>query len=159
MFNFLVSYGEESWNSSPAEFQRTRVAVEYTANEISERYKFLDEQAIEELKSFPSLFVTEDEVTESRIGYISDIRLRPSTVVFEFEFDPILPPLSCGTISSIGVDINLGSWELSRTHWAIKDEPLFEILIRKGILSIEQVEASQKLRSNTFPDPAPILSK
>ncbi len=159
MFNFLVSYGEESWSNSPTEFQRARVAVEYTADEISERYKFLDEGAIEELKSFPSLFVTENEVTESKIGYISNIRLRSSTVVFDFEFDPILPPLPIGAIESIGVEIDLGNWELSRTHWAIKDEPLFDILIKRGYLTPEQVEASQQLRAPVFSNPEPAQSK
>jgi predicted nucleotide-binding protein len=156
LFNFLVSYGEESWVNSPTEFQRARVAVEYTADEISERYKFLDESAIEELKGFPSLFVTENEVTESRIGYISNIRLRSTTVVIDFEFDPILPPIPSGIIESIGVDIDLGSWELSRTHWAIKDEPIFEILIKKGVFTIEQVKASQSSRLPAFSDPKPI---
>lgn len=59
MFNLLVSFNPDTWAASPVEFDKTRVAVEYTAVEISERYKLLDENAIEELKSFPSLFVTE----------------------------------------------------------------------------------------------------
>ncbi len=125
MFNLIISYGPESWSSSTQEFQRSRVAIEYTADEISERYKHFDTETIEELKSFPTLFVTENEETESRIGRVVNIRLRQNTVVFDFEFDNAFPPLPIGTIESIRVDIDLGSWELSRTHWAIKDEPLF----------------------------------
>ncbi|MCL1044927.1 nucleotide-binding protein [Shewanella electrodiphila] len=49
------------------------------------------------------------------------------------------------------VDIDLGRWELSRTHWAVKDEPIFDILMRHGYLNRQQVEASQKLR---IPEPA-----
>lgn len=153
MFNLLISFGEDSWKKSPTEFSKSRIAIEYTADEISERYKFLDANAIEELKSFPSLFVTENETTESRVGYITELRIRQSTVVIEFEFDPIIPPLPKGTIEKISADIDLGKWELSRTHWAIKDEPLFEILIRKGYVTHEQFEASQKLRDPPYPDP------
>ena len=74
MFNLLISYSSESWNTSPYECDRSRAAVEYTATEISERYKDFTVAAIEELKSFPTLFVTENESSDSRIGYITNIR-------------------------------------------------------------------------------------
>ncbi|WP_298775485.1 nucleotide-binding protein [uncultured Shewanella sp.] len=153
MFNLLISYSPESWDSSPYECDRSRAVVECTADEISERYKFFDENAINELKSFPALFVTENEATQSRIGYITDIRLRSGSVVISFEFDPILPALPTGAIEAMRGDIDLGRWELSRTHWAVKDEPIFDILILHGYLNQQQVEASQKLR---IPEP-PVL--
>ena len=153
MFNLNISYGAGSWDSSPAELERSRVAVEYTANEISERYKFLDSRAIQELKSFPTLFVIENEESESRIGYITNIRLRQNTVVFDFEFDQYLPSLPIGTIEDLRVDIDLGSWELSRTHWAIKDEPIFEILVKKGLINPQQLNASMAARSAPSIDP------
>jgi len=131
LFNLIISYDPESWDSSPHQLDRSRVAIEYTADEISERYKFFDERAIEELKSFPTLFVTENESVESRIGSVTNIRLRQNSVVFDFEFDSAFPSLPIGTIEALRVDIDLGSRELSRTHWAIKDEPIFEILLRK----------------------------
>lgn len=157
MFNLIISYGAGSWDSSPAEFERSRVAVEYTANAISERYKFLDSRAIEELKSFPTLFVIENEESESRIGYITNIRLRQDTVVFDFEFDQYLPSLPIGTIEDLRVDIDLGSWELSRTHWAIKDEPIFEILVKKGLINPQQLNASLAARAAPSIDP-PVVS-
>ncbi|EKM33222.1 hypothetical protein VCHENC02_1298, partial [Vibrio harveyi] len=120
--------------------------VEYTANEISERYKFFDQNAIEELKSFPTLFVTENESVETRIGYITDIRVRNSSVVLSYEFDPIFPSLPIGAIESMRVDIDLGRFELSRTHWAVKDEPIFEILMRRGYLNQAQVNAATQRR-------------
>lgn len=156
MFNLLISYGEDSWKSSPVEFDKTRVAIEYTADEISERYRSLDVNAIEEMKGFPALFVTENERTESRLGRITDIRVRDRTVVVAFEFDPIFPALPRGAMEELRVDIDLGRWELSRTHWAIKDEPLFEILEARGYVTGAQVKASQHLLSQKFPGPEPI---
>jgi hypothetical protein len=143
LFNLIVSYDPESWDNSPHELDRSRVAIEYTADEISERYKFLDDKAIEELKSFPTLFVTENESVESKIGYVTNIRLRQNSVVFDFEFDPALPSLPNGSVEALRVDIDLGSWELSRTHWAIKDEPIFEILLKKGYITQQQLNASK----------------
>jgi hypothetical protein len=143
LFNLIISYDPESWDSSPHELDRSRVAIEYTADEISERYKFFNDSAIEELKSFPTLFVTENESVESKIGYVTNIRLRQNSVVFYFEFDQALPNLPIGAIEAMRVDFDLGSWELSRSHWAIKDEPLFEILLRKGYITQQQLNASK----------------
>lgn len=156
MFNLIISYDPDSWSSSPQELQRSRVAIEYTADEISERYRNFDQETIEELKSFPTLFVTENEATESRIGHITNIRLRQNSVVFDFEFDNAFPALPIGAIESLRVDIDLGSWELSRTHWAIKDEPLFEILIKKGYITQQHLDAS-KFSSGAFESHEPEL--
>lgn len=155
MLNLLISYNPETWNSSPQEFDKSRIAIEYTANAISERYKFLDQKAVDELKSFPTLFVTENESTESRIGYITDIRVRQNTVIIHFDFDPILPSLRIGAIEEMRTDLDLGRWELSRTHWAIKDESLFDILIRKGHITQQQLQASLDLRAPQAPLPPP----
>lgn len=151
MFNLLISGHPESWDASPYELERGRAVVEYTADEISERYKFFDEKAIRELKSFPCLFVIENEQRESRIGYITNIRVRQATVVIDFEFDPIFPSLRIGAIEDLRVDIDLGRWELTRTHWAVKDEPILEILLRKGHVTQQQVNASLALREPPVP--------
>lgn len=153
MFNLFISGHPDSWDSSPYELERGRSVVEYTADEIRERYKKFDEKAIRELKSFPCLFVIENEERESRIGHITDIRVRQSTVVIHFEFDSIFPPLRIGAIEDLRVDIDLGRWELSRTHWAVKDEPIFDILLRKNYISQQQLDASQALKE----PPAPIV--
>lgn len=153
MFNLLISSHPDSWDSSPYELEKGRSVVEYTADEIRERYALFDEKTIKELKSFPCLFVIESEKSESRIGYITDIKVRQSTVVIQFEFDQIFPSIPIGAIEDVRVDIDLGRWELSRTHWAVKDEPIFEILLRKGHISQQQIDASQALKV----PPAPII--
>ncbi|MGJ8530109.1 TIR domain-containing protein [Maritalea sp.] len=142
MFNLLISSGEDSWQNGTYEMPHSRVAIEYTVDQISERYKSLNPEAIEELKSFPCIFVVENEPIPSKIGYISDVRIRSETVVIHFEFDPIIPELPVGAIEALKSEIDLGRWELSRTHWAIKDESLFEILVRRNYVNQQQVEAS-----------------
>lgn len=153
MLNLLISYDPESWNTSPHAFDKSRVAVEYTADEISERYKALDENAIKELQTFPTLFVTENESADSRIGFIREIKIRDRLVVIHFEFDPILPALPAGAIEALRVELDLGRWELSRTHWAIKDEDLLEILIRSGNITPEQAARSTVFGEHFTPLP------
>jgi len=47
-------------------------------------------------------------------------------VDIHFEFDPILPALKIGAIEDMRVDINFGKGELTRTHWAVKDENILK---------------------------------
>lgn len=142
MLNLLVSYRNDSWETSPYEFDKSRVAIEYTANEISERYKNFDKSSLNELMSFPTLFVTENETSNSLIGLIRDIKIRDKSIVIEFEIDKKLPTFPSGTIERLRVDLDLGVWELSRTHWAIKDEDLLKIFSNRGLITTEQAQKS-----------------
>lgn len=143
MLNLLVSYGPKSWETNPVVFNRSRVATEYTDDDIVERYRALDDDALSELKSFPSLFVVEGEEIASRLGYVVDIKPTPSDVSVFFAFDPIFPPLAPGVIATLKSDIGLGRWELTRTHWAIKNVDIFNILIQKGLITDYQISHSQ----------------
>ena len=58
-------------------------------------------------------------------------------------------------LKSCEKDIDLGRWELSRTHWAIKDESIFDILVRRGIISQQQVDAALALRVPPVISPSP----
>lgn len=142
MFNLFVSFDPESWESSEHEISRDRVITEYTAREIIERYKNLNEKNIDELKKLPCLFVVENEEIPSRIGYINKIRVREKSCVVEFNLDNAFPPLAKGLLKKIGSDIGISDWELSRTHWAVKDEPLLNILLRKNLITQAQINSS-----------------
>ncbi|MCO7496508.1 nucleotide-binding protein [Stenotrophomonas maltophilia] len=155
MFNLLISSREDSWKSGSFEMDKSRVINGYTAEEIKQRFKSLSPKVIKEIKSFPCLFVVEREVIESRVGWITGIRVREASVVIKFEFDPIFPPLAPGAIEALRSEIDLGRWELGNTHWAIKDEPIFEILERHGFVTPQQVHASLKLAALSSPDPVP----
>jgi predicted nucleotide-binding protein len=141
LFNLLIAAGADSWDPLVYEFSRDRF-TEYTADEIIDRYRTFTESSISELKSFPCLFAVEKEQGPSRVGYITDIRLRSSSVVIDFKFDPHIPPLVPGAVEAMRIDFDLGKYELNRTHWAIKDERLFEILVRRGFATKEQVDAA-----------------
>lgn len=146
MFNLLVMYGEDAWLSSPVEFERGRVVIEYTADDVSERYRSLDRSAIDELKSFPALFVSENEPVPSHVGYITKVEVRRDNVEVFFEFDPAIPPLPPGRLISLRADLGLGRLELYRTHWAVKDEDLFDILKRSMLVTDAQLAASKHAR-------------
>ncbi|MSU66027.1 MAG: DNA-binding protein [Opitutus sp.] len=135
MFNFLVAFGADSWKHGVYEFPRERVAVEYTEDSISERYKDLGADVIDELKSFPTLFCLEQEEAPSRVGYITSIKVKPQVVRIEFRFEPSIRPLNRGFVEKSTLLFDVGRLELHRTHWAIKDGDLGAILTKLGIES------------------------
>jgi predicted nucleotide-binding protein len=133
MYNMLVAFDPKAWKNGVYEFQRERVAVEYTEDSISERYKGLDAEVIEELKSFPTLFCVEGEEAPSRLGYITSIKVNGGVVRIEFRFEPKLRALRRGFLKRAMVLLEIGRMELYRTHWAIKDGDLWGILAKLGV--------------------------
>lgn len=146
MFNLLVSSDPKILDLTPYQYDRSRVAIEYTVDEISERYKFLDDDAIKELMSFPALFATECESSGSRIGYINKIKKRGNFVIIEYEFDPVMPKIPAGAIKNLMISLDIGRFEMNRTHWAIKDENLFEVLSKHDYITEKNIKDSYTLR-------------
>lgn len=142
MFNLLISGNSEAWDSKRYELEKCRF-TEHSEDEIKERYKELDKKLIDELKTFPTIFAIEHEAKESRIGRITNILLREKKIYIDFEFDDKLPSLPIGTLKELAIDLNITDWEFARTHWAIKDEPLFDLLIEKNLISRDDVVASK----------------
>jgi len=133
MYNLLIASSADAWDQGVFEFPVERVVREYTEDSISERYRDLSDEAIEELKLFPSIFAIEGEERPSRIGYITSIKNRPGRVRIEFIFDEAVPPLPEDFLDTHSILFDLGRFELSRTHWAIKEGNLWEILNKCGL--------------------------
>jgi hypothetical protein len=136
MYNLLVTAAEGAWDLLAYEYDRTRF-LEHTTESIRSRLASLETAAIEELKSLPTLFTYEgiDEVV--RVGYIRRIRERGRTILIEYEFDERVAPFEFSKLEPLKVKLDIQRWEMSRTHWAVKDEDLFEVLA-----SVNLVDAS-----------------
>ncbi|MDP2360627.1 MAG: nucleotide-binding protein [bacterium] len=150
MFNILVSGTIDSWENGEYTFERGRVAIEYTSNELSERYRELDATAIEELQNFPTLFMIEREEGASHIGKILSIVTAGQRVTIRFEMDESIPALDVGTIDRVRASLDIGRWELYRTHWAVKNVDLVSVLIQNEIISEEVARSSNVFRSYYF---------
>jgi len=132
MFNFLVAGMEGAWSKGIYSFPKSRVAVEYTEDSISERYRDLTDDVVQELLELPAVFAIEGEEEPSRIGRITSITQPGSDVVIRFEFSEEFPPIDSGVISENSLFFEIGGWEMSRTHWAIKRGDLNKILREIG---------------------------
>lgn len=145
MFNLMVSYLPESWDTTPYKCDRKRF-LEYTEQHIKEQFQTLNLETLNKLMSFPTLFAIEGEERDSKIGYIKKLKVRSDHILVDFKFDPVLPTLPQGTLAKMETKFDIPQFERHRTHWAIKDEDLFEELRQEGFLTQDQIQASQLLR-------------
>jgi len=133
LYNLLVTANKCAWDLPAYEYDRTRF-LEHTAETLQNRFKKLSAAAIEELKSFPTLFTYEGEDEPVRIGYIRRIRERGRSILIEYEFDESIVPFNFSSLQPLQVQIDIAGWEMSRTHWALKDEDLFSILASASLV-------------------------
>jgi hypothetical protein len=138
MYNLLVTAAEGAWDLPAYEFDRTRF-LEYTVDSLKARFGGLDAEAQEELKSLPTLFTYEGDDEQVRVGYIRRIRERGRSVLIEYEFDDTVPVFSFSKLKPLQIKLDIEGWEMSRTHWAVKDEDLFELLASVGLVDASYV--------------------
>ena len=133
MYNLLVTAKIGAWDSGFYEYDKSRY-LEYTNEKISSALDSLTESNIESLKSFPCIFAYEGDDSDIRIGYLTSIKERGRTVLIEYEFSQEIAPIPFESIKPITPILDIRDWEMNRTHWAVKDEDLFERLEKQGIL-------------------------
>lgn len=133
MYNFLVTAAEGAWDLDTYEYDRSRF-LRHTAESVKAQFAKLTTEAIEQLKLFPTLFTYEGDDGPVRVGYIRRIRERGRSILIEYEFDETVPPFPFSALAPLAVKLDIGGGEMSQTHWAVKDEDLFEILAAANLV-------------------------
>jgi len=134
MYNLLVTANLGAWDKPSYEFDKSRF-LEYTTESIAAAFKSLSPNLIEALKGYPCIFAYEGDNENLRIGRFTSIKERGRKLIVEFEFDQNIPPIPFEEIKTIAPLLDIRDWEMNRTHWAVKDEDLFECLISAGVLN------------------------
>lgn len=129
MFNFFVTAKVGAWDQPGYEYARGRF-LEYTSDDIAAKFQKLEEPQIKTLTELPCLFAYEGTDEPMRVGRLKNIKSRNGGYLLyvEPEFDPEIPPIPYERIEPLRAALDIRDWELNRTHWAIKDEDLFEVL-------------------------------
>lgn len=130
MFNLLVS--GSGWADDRDTMLSSRV-FEYTDDGLVARFKPNSKPDFAALIQLPTLFMEESSGTKSqvaRVGRILGARESGRDVVLEYVYDQSVPPLTNGSIEAFAQELDIGEWELTRTHWAVKDIDLFRVLLR-----------------------------
>ncbi|MER8809553.1 toll/interleukin-1 receptor domain-containing protein [Mesorhizobium australicum] len=124
MYNLLVSGWEEEWQGAPCTFDLSRCVSqhEYTDQKIAERFGKLDEATLAELTRLPTIFAYEDaRQLDPKFGLIREVTVRRGQVRIEYEFIPVQPFLAAADFDALAFELDVGKWEMNRTHWAVKD--------------------------------------
>jgi len=120
------------------------------------RFGRLDPHAISELKRLPALFCIENEEAPTRVGRLTSIKPKSRSVRIEFEFDNAIEPIRVGLLAKSYIHFELGRFELSTTHWAVKDSDLWAVLTKLGVRLPKARQPFTKARSimeNRIPTP------
>lgn len=151
MFNFLVTAEVDAWNNPGYEYDRGRF-LEYTSDEVAVSFQELKPEQLNMLLKFPCLFAYEGTSKPMRVGRLQSVRLRNNGRLLFIApklYDHI-PPIPFERIKPLQAALDIRSWELNRTHWAIKDEDLFEVLAHAGI-PIPEDEVGKKVGKLDLP--------
>jgi len=134
MFNFLVTAAPGAWDKLSYEYPRGRF-LEYTSDDIAASFRELKSQQLSALTGMPCLFAYEGTDEPMRIGRLKTVKLRENgrSLLVVPEIDQSIPPIPFDAIEPLQALLDIRGWELSRTHWAIKDEDLFQVLTEAGI--------------------------
>ncbi len=150
MYNLLISYDWDDWEGKPFILNEGRFG-EHTEKEIINKYKSLAMTDIEEIKKFPCIFAyephgwKEGEQKDPKFGFITYILKRQGQIKIEYEIIELEKLLTYRELEemSLELDINKDRWELTRSHWAIKNVDLYEELKRKNI-TLQKLTLKQK---------------
>lgn len=150
MFNFLVTATDGAWDQPGYEYDRGRF-LEYTSDDIANSFRELKDPQIKALMELPCLFAYEGTNRPMRIGRLKKVKLRNNgrLLYIEPEFDLRALPINFEQIKPLQSALDIRPWEISRTHWAIKDEDLFQVLT--GAALIPGDAASTKVVKENLP--------
>ena len=138
MYNLFVSADENAWTGDPFVITRSRCVSkgEYTDANVADRFAELSSSQVRELCSLPCVFAYELGCgKDPKFGVLQDVKRRTGgQLQIEYRVIPCDPFATIDDIQSLGVLLDIGGWELGRTHWAVKDVDLAVELRRRGIV-------------------------
>jgi hypothetical protein len=147
MYNLLVSANRQSWEGKPYELEKgSRVLYEYTDDILSGQYSKLDEPAVAKLTNIPALFAYEYVIDKhAQLGRITAVHRLGKSIRIDYEIDKSLPTLSPADVEDMRTGLDLGKFEMSRTHWALKDVDLLAVLSEGGLIDGKDLHALARL--------------
>lgn len=134
MYHLLVSGDDENWQGEPWHLEISRCVREYTDPKITAAYGELTQAQVDDLRRYPCIFAYEAVHRRApKFGLIRDVTVRQKQARIEYELHAVNPFLTAEQMEKLTFELDVGNWELNRTHWAVKDVDLAKELHRHGI--------------------------
>lgn len=139
MYNLLITAAEGKWKNRAYELERGRCVREYTDDDIERKFKSFGKSETTELMQFPCLFGYEIHIKKpAHLGWLTKIKAGAQLIRFEYEIEKELPSISSAKLKKLASELDITDWEMNRTHWAVKDVNLLQVLMTAGI--VDQAE-------------------
>jgi len=148
MYNLLITADDDAWDESHYLYDKSRY-LEYTHEEISSIFKPLSSKNKKILITYPCLFMYEGKKSDAKVGYLTAIKERGRNFLIEYKIIEDIPPIPFSSIESILLLLDIRDWEMNRTHWAVKDENLFERLISENLIDVSYNISKNKYEKPT----------
>lgn len=144
MYNFLVTAREGAWESLGYEYDKSRF-LEFTSDDIAASFKELKAPQLAALMELPCLFAYEGTRRPMRVGRL-EVKLRNNGKVLFVRpiIDERIDPIEFEQIKPLQAALDIRDWEINRTHWAVKDEDLLDVLQQVGLTPGEVVGSKVK---------------
>lgn len=134
MFNLLMSGG--GWAPNHGAIGVTRV-LEHSSDAMRARFypgNALDAQAV---TTIPTLFASEtqsdDTQDAARVGRLMRVVRQGRDYNLDYILDLNIPPIPNSVLKGLARELGIDDFEFSRTHWAVKEADLFEVLYRANL--------------------------
>lgn len=132
MYSLVVSHQFNEWHGGAFRFDKSRF-LEYTSDAIEVRLRPLSIEAIECLKSWPCVLMEEGRAEEVvRIARITELRDLGRELRLTVNLCPSDAPILNDHLWRIREELDIGQFEFSRNHWAVKERNLFLTLRAAG---------------------------
>jgi len=119
---------------------------EYSDKEITAKYGDLDAASTAELKLLLCIFAYESgNRKDPQFGIVRDIAKRQKQVRIDYVIQPVVPFITWEDLDTLSFELDIGRWEMNRTHWAVKDVNLQkELFGTRGIVLPRWVAGARK---------------
>ncbi|WP_114137842.1 toll/interleukin-1 receptor domain-containing protein, partial [Escherichia coli] len=146
MFNLLMSGMENTWDAPTWVLPNDRY-LEYTHPDIKAEFGSLNDQVVTRLKSFPALFCYERYIdSPAKVGQITEIERRTRELKITYSINHDIPFITQKQLFDIFpyLGVEPDTFELTRTHWALKDVNLINVLRTKKIIQRQLLQSQRR---------------
>ncbi|MBL7650193.1 MAG: hypothetical protein JNK74_28865 [Candidatus Hydrogenedentes bacterium] len=127
MYSLLVWQKFRDWEGGAFSFDKNRF-LEYTSATIKEQLGSLSKEAVDCLKSWPCVLM-EEGFGEEIVHVVRIVELydRGTEIQLVVDSCPIKFPILNDDLWRIRAELDIGQFEFSRYHWAVKERDLFSV--------------------------------
>lgn len=133
-FNLLIDNDPETWENGVTTIDRSRFLESTYGNKFENNNSTLHGAYLEELIQYPCLFLYEElSVTNNNIpimgyiGHISSFHINHKSITINFKTEVSLSMKDIFTIEK-SLQINSRGYGLNRSHWAVKNGNIYDII-------------------------------